>query len=57
MELDLPGGPIVNACMDKGFLINCTQEKVLRFIPPLIVQKEEIDHLVDTLDQIFEGMK
>ncbi len=57
MELDLPGGPIVNACMDKGFLINCTQEKVLRFIPPLIVQKEEIDHLVDTLDEIFEGMK
>ncbi|MBW2094534.1 MAG: acetylornithine transaminase [Deltaproteobacteria bacterium] len=57
MELDLPGGPVVNACMDKGFLINCTQEKVLRFIPPLIVQKEEIDPLVDTLDGIFEGMK
>jgi len=57
MELDRPGGPVVNACMDKGFLINCTQDKVLRFIPPLIVQKEEIDHLLDTLDEIFAGMK
>jgi acetylornithine/N-succinyldiaminopimelate aminotransferase len=56
MELDRPGGPVVNACMDRGFLINCTQEKVLRFIPPLIVQKEEIDQLVDTLGEIFEGM-
>lgn len=56
MELDRPGGPVVNACIDRGFLINCTQEKVLRFIPPLIVKKEEIDQLVDTLDEIFEGM-
>ncbi|RLB18585.1 MAG: acetylornithine transaminase [Deltaproteobacteria bacterium] len=54
MELDLPGGPVVNACMDKGFLINCTQERVLRFIPPLIVQEQEVDQLVDTLDEILK---
>ncbi len=57
MELDLPGGPIVNACMDKGFLINCTQDRVLRFLPPLIVRKEEIDQLVDALDEIFSSIE
>jgi acetylornithine/succinyldiaminopimelate/putrescine aminotransferase len=54
MELDRPGGPIVEACMKEGFLINCTQEKVLRFIPPLIVDRGEIDLLVEALDRILE---
>jgi len=53
MELNRPGAPIVTACMKEGFLINCVQENVLRFLPPLIVEKEEIDLLVETLGRIF----
>jgi acetylornithine/N-succinyldiaminopimelate aminotransferase len=53
VELDQPGAPIVKTCMEKGFLINCAQEKVLRFIPPLIVTKEEIDSLITALDQVM----
>ena len=53
MELDRPGAPIVDACTERGFLINCIQDKVLRFIPPLIIGKEEIDLLVGALDEIL----
>jgi len=53
LELDVPGGPIVRAAMDKGFLINCTQDRILRFIPPLIVQADEIDRLCVALDKIL----
>ena len=53
LELDREGGPVVNACTEKGFLINCVQDNILRFIPPLIVQKREIDLLIETLDEIF----
>jgi len=53
VELDRPGAPIVDACTERGFLINCIQDNVLRFIPPLIVQKKEIDLLVDALDEIL----
>jgi acetylornithine aminotransferase len=56
MELDRAGSPVVNACMEKGFLINCAQEKVLRFLPPLIVGKQEIDLLIGTLDEILDNM-
>lgn len=56
MELDRVGGPIVGACMEKGFLINCAQERVLRFLPPLIVGKEEIDLLIGTLDEILDNL-
>ena len=56
VEMTRPGAPVVTALMEKGFLINCTQETVLRFVPPLIVEKEEVDLLVETLDTIFRGL-
>ncbi len=57
MEMDRPGGPVVDACLKEGVLINCAHEKVLRFLPPLVVRKEEIDVLIGTLDRVFEGMR
>ncbi len=55
MTLTIEGMPVVQACMEKGFLINCTQEKVLRFVPPLVISKAEIDGLIACLDGIFQG--
>jgi len=54
MEIDFEGQKIVEKCMEKGFLINCVQEKVLRFLPPLIIKKEEIDSLLNALNDIFK---
>jgi predicted acetylornithine/succinylornithine family transaminase len=54
MELDFEGKDIVTACMKEGFLINCTVNTVLRFMPPLIITEEEIDQLVEVLDGIFK---
>ncbi|HAO21611.1 MAG TPA: aspartate aminotransferase family protein, partial [Desulfobacteraceae bacterium] len=53
MKLKIKGESIVNACMEKGFLINCVQEDILRFIPPLIISKSEIDALTACLDAIL----
>ncbi len=54
MELDIDGTDIVKDAMKEGYLINCTMQKVLRFVPPLIVTEEEIDGLIQALDRIFE---
>ncbi len=54
MRLKIEGNAIVNSCMEKGFLINCIQGNILRFIPPLIVEKEEIDALIACLDGILD---
>ncbi|MBW2086060.1 MAG: hypothetical protein JRI54_08555, partial [Deltaproteobacteria bacterium] len=35
----------------KGFLINCLQEKVLRFLPPLIITEAEVDLLMPALEE------
>ena len=53
MELATAGQPIVAACQERGFLINCIQDKVLRFAPPLIITTEEIDALITCLDEIL----
>jgi predicted acetylornithine/succinylornithine family transaminase len=53
MELKREGGAIVKACLEKGVLINCAAGNVLRFIPPLIVQRKDIDHLIEVLRGIF----
>ncbi len=53
LQLDREVADIAKTCMERGFLINCVQERVLRFVPPLIIGKEEIDLLVDCLDEVF----
>ena len=55
--LDRDGTDIVTTCMKKGFLINCVQGNILRFVPPLVITKNEIDPLINCLDEIFQKIK
>jgi acetylornithine aminotransferase len=57
LDLTCDGAPVVKGCMERGFLINCTQDHVLRFVPPLIIQEEEIDPLIACLDVLFAEMR
>jgi acetylornithine/N-succinyldiaminopimelate aminotransferase len=54
MELKIKGDVVVTACQKRGFLVNCIQESILRFAPPLIVEKTDIDMLIDCLDVVFK---
>jgi acetylornithine/N-succinyldiaminopimelate aminotransferase len=53
MALDRQGKPFVEACFEKGFLINCTQDTILRFTPPLIVEEEEVESLIKALRELL----
>jgi len=54
MELNIPGQKFVEACLKKGVVINCTHDTVLRFVPPLIVERQDIDRLMGILDEVFQ---
>jgi acetylornithine/N-succinyldiaminopimelate aminotransferase len=56
LALDRPGKPIVDACLSRGFLINCTQETILRFTPPLIIDEASIEALLQTLEQLLKEL-
>lgn len=54
LELSVPGQKIVSRCLEKGFVINCTHDNVLRFVPPLVVERRDIDRLAETLDLVLK---
>ena len=56
IELDRPGAEVVTNCMKEGLLINCIQQNIIRFLPPLIITRKEIDLLIKTLSKIFTKM-
>jgi acetylornithine/N-succinyldiaminopimelate aminotransferase len=56
LKLNQEGEPVVKACQDRGFLINCIQGNILRFAPPLIISRTEIDALVNCLDEVLGEM-
>ena len=53
VELTIDGAPVVADCLNRGLLINCTMDSVLRFVPPLIITQREIDRLVDVLADVL----
>jgi len=44
---------IVNECRKNGLLINCVGGKTFRFLPPLTVDKAEIDEALAIVDETF----
>jgi len=53
VELSIPGDDIVKKAMEKGVLINCTNGNILRFVPPLIINKKDVDHVIDILNEVI----
>ena len=53
VELSIKGDDIYKECLKEGLLINCTQDTVLRIMPPMTVAKAEIDKAVAILDKVL----
>jgi acetylornithine/succinyldiaminopimelate/putrescine aminotransferase len=54
IELDIVGKTIVERCMEKGLLINCTHDKILRLMPALNISKKEIDKAIAILEETLK---
>jgi len=53
VELNIKGDDVYKECLKAGLLINCTQDTVLRIMPPINVTKKEIDKAIDILEGVF----
>ncbi len=49
IELDRPGKEVFAACLDRGLIINCTRETVLRLAPPLTIEESDLSEGLDIL--------
>ena len=57
VQLSSPGAEIVDKCLARGLRINCTNNTVLRFMPAMIVTKEQIDEAINILDSVMGETK
>ena len=53
VQLTSSGADIADKCLDAGLRINCTQNTVLRFMPPMIATRSQIDQAIDILDSVL----
>ncbi len=55
VELTFPAQDVWKRLLDAGFICNCTQERVLRLLPPLNVAKEDIEAFAAALESALEA--
>ncbi|MCU0869001.1 MAG: acetylornithine transaminase [Burkholderiales bacterium] len=53
IQLDRPCGELVGLALERGLLINVTADSVVRLLPPLVLQAEQAQLLVDTLADLI----
>ncbi len=53
VQLTGPGSEIVDKCLARGLRINCTNNTVLRFMPAMIVTKQQLDETINILDSVL----
>jgi len=56
VELWAPGKSVVKQALEAGLILNCTQEKVLRFLPPLIIEKQHVDAAIGILKPVLAAL-
>ena len=56
IELDIPPAGVVNAGYEHGLLLVSSGTNVVRFVPPLIVEKQHVDELIEKLTLILEAI-
>jgi acetylornithine/LysW-gamma-L-lysine aminotransferase len=54
MEMRFDVYNMLLGCMDRGVLVLDAGRNVLRFLPPLVIEKEQIDRVVEVLDEVME---
>lgn len=56
IELSAPAPDLVRQALDAGLLLNVTQERVVRLLPPLILSDAEADDLVERVASLIRAL-
>ena len=54
IDLSVPGSDIVAYCLEKGLIINCTHNTVIRLLPPLTITKKDVDSAIKILEEALK---
>ena len=54
IELTLEGAPVVQECLNRGLLINCTHNTVIRLLPAMVMTDEQVHEGCDILEDVLK---
>ena len=54
LEFSVPVAPIINEALNKGLVLINAGTNILRFVPPLIVSKENVDEMIAILEDCID---
>jgi predicted acetylornithine/succinylornithine family transaminase len=57
LQLGTDALPIVDAARERGLLVNRTDEKVVRMLPPLTIAIGDLERATDILDEVFASVE
>ncbi len=57
IELAFPGQEVWKSLLEQGFVLNLTQDKVLRLLPPLIISMQDIKAFAQALDTTLSRIR
>lgn len=57
LQLNMDATTVVDTARERGLLVNRTDEKVVRLLPPLNIEAADIDRAVDMLDGVFAAVR
>lgn len=57
LQITLPVGEVSTKALSKGLVLITAGSDVLRFVPPLIIEKKDVDQMTEILTEVFEEMK
>lgn len=53
LEFNVPVGPFIQKVLEKGLILISAGTNIIRFVPPLIITKENIDEMIAILDEVL----
>ena len=57
LEFNVPVGPYINKALEKGLIIISAGTNIIRFVPPLVITKENVDEMTRILEESLEEVK
>lgn len=57
LELTIPVGEVSAKALKEGLIVITAGSNVLRFVPPLIIEKEHVDEMTEKLQKVFQDYK
>ena len=56
LELNTEVAPVINAALDAGLVLINAGTKIIRFLPPLVIEKEDVDTMITVLKEAMKSL-